>query len=131
MSKADTGSCLCGKITYKITGKIGAISHCHCNTCRKAHGAAFSSVASVKDSDFAVSGIALLKSFESSTGKKRYFCSHCGTQIYAKRDNTQHVILRLGSLDTAPITTENNHIWVSEKAHWYTINSNLPEHSEF
>ncbi|WP_438269777.1 GFA family protein [Neptunomonas phycophila] len=36
-----TGSCLCGKVSYEISGEVGDIVHCHCVTCRKAHGAAF------------------------------------------------------------------------------------------
>ncbi|MCP8686491.1 GFA family protein [Marinobacterium sedimentorum] len=126
-----TGSCLCGKVKYAISGQVGDIVHCHCKTCRKAHGSAFSSVAAVNDNDFTVSGSDNLSSFESSEGKRRYFCSNCGTQVYAKRANTQHVILRLGSLDDDPQSSEKSHIWVSEKASWYSINSQLPEHSEF
>lgn len=125
------GSCLCGKVNYEITGKLGDIVHCHCQTCRKAHGAAFSSVAAVSDSDFKLKGEHMLKSFESSKGKKRYFCSNCGTQVYAKRENTQHIILRLGSLDTDPASPEKAHIWVSQKASWYTINQHLPQLAEF
>ncbi|WP_421862004.1 GFA family protein [Motiliproteus sp.] len=125
------GSCLCGKVSYSITGAVGEIVHCHCQTCRKAHGSAFSSVAAVADDAFNLHGAEHLKSFESSPGKLRYFCAHCGTQIYAKRDNTEHVILRLGSLDDDPKTVEQKHIWVSDKASWYTINSDLPEHPEF
>jgi len=126
-----TGSCLCGKVKYEIIGKVGDIVHCHCKTCRKAHGAAFSSVAAVSDSDFKLSGEHMLSSFESSTGKNRYFCSNCGTQVYAKRENTQHVILRLGSLDVDPSSHEKAHIWVSQKASWYSINQSLPQFSEF
>lgn len=125
------GSCLCGKVKYEIAGKVGDIVHCHCNTCRKAHGAAFSSVAAVNDSDFTLTGSENLRSFESSQGKFRYFCSHCGTQIYAKRVNTQHLILRLGSLDDDPGSSEKSHIWVSEKASWYKIRNELPEYAEF
>lgn len=126
-----SGSCLCGKATYHIVGKIGDVVHCHCQTCRKAHGAAFSSVASVNDNDFSLVSADPLSSFESSPGKKRYFCSHCGTQLYAKKDGTKHIVLRLGSLDNAPQLTEKNHIWVSQKANWYGINQSLPEHQEF
>ena len=125
------GSCLCGKVKYEIAGKVGDIVHCHCKTCRKAHGAAFSSVAAVNDGDFALSGSENLRSFESSPGKFRYFCPHCGTQIYAKRTNTQHIILRLGSLDDDPGSSEKSHIWVSEKAGWYTIGNELPEYAGF
>jgi len=126
-----TGSCLCGKVKYEITGGIGNIIHCHCQTCRKAHGSAFSSVASVKDSHFNLLNKVALSCFESSKGKNRYFCPNCGTQIYAKRDGTEHIILRLGSLDSDPKTKEESHIWVSQKASWYSINNDLPEYMEF
>jgi hypothetical protein len=125
------GSCLCGKVKYEIAGEVGDIVHCHCQTCRKAHGSAFSSVAAVSDSDFKLAGERMLSSFESSKGKRRYFCSNCGTQIYAKRENTQHVILRLGSLDVDPSSREKAHIWVSQKAGWYAIKNDLPQFSEF
>ena len=125
------GSCLCSKVRYKISGQVGNIVHCHCKTCQKAHGSAFSSVASVNVSDFTLICAESLRSFESSQGKKRYFCSNCGTQIYAKRDNSQELMLRLGSLDDDPKSKEKNHIWVSQKASWYSINNDLPESSEF
>lgn len=126
-----SGSCLCGRVKYEITGEVGDIVHCHCETCRKAHGSAFSSVAAVKDCDFKLSGQASLNSYESSPGKVRYFCACCGTQIYAKREGAEHLILRLGSLDTDPKSKETNHIWVSQKASWYSIINDLPEYQEF
>lgn len=126
-----TGSCLCGKVNYSISGRVGDIVHCHCETCRKAHGSAFSSVAAVSEIDFEVTGSSSLRSYESSKGKMRYFCSNCGTQIYAKRDGQSHIILRLGSLDTDPASKEVNHIWVSQKASWYDINSSLPQYQAF
>ena len=125
------GSCLCGKVKYEILGKVGDIVHCHCQTCRKAHGSAFSSVASVDDSDFKLYNAQFLKSYESSNGKKRYFCLNCGTQMYAKRENTKHIILRLGSLDDTPKGKEKSHIWVSQKASWFSIKNKLPECQEF
>jgi hypothetical protein len=128
--KMITGSCLCGKVTYAITEKIGESYHCNCKTCRKAHGAAFSSVASVAGESIKMQVKKLLKTFESSKGKKRYFCSNCGTQIYARREGEKHIILRLGSLDSEPNAIEKSHIWVSQKAPWYTINNSLPEHQK-
>lgn len=125
------GSCLCGQVRYQISGPVAEIVHCHCGTCRKAHGAAFSSVAAVQDKDFQLTGAELLSSFESSPGKTRYFCSCCGTQIYAKREGTAHIILRLGSLDDDPQTTESKHIWTSQRASWYEVGSDLPQCLEF
>lgn len=126
-----TGRCLCGNIKYEISGEVGDIVHCHCQTCRKAHGAAFSSVASVASDDFKVIDRGSLHYFESSKGKKRYFCVNCGTHIYAQKDEAQHVVLRLGSLDDDPLAVEKKHIWVSQRASWYAINSHLPECDEY
>ncbi len=67
------GSCLCQKVSYEIDGSLGDIVHCHCRTCRKAHGAAFSSVAAIADEHFHLQGAEHLNSFESSPGKIRYF----------------------------------------------------------
>ncbi|RTE67582.1 GFA family protein [Amphritea opalescens] len=126
-----TGSCLCGHVRYEISGAIGDIVHCHCQTCRKAHGSAFSSVAGVQGKDFKLMSDDVLGCYESSPGKFRYFCQNCATQIYAKKEGTEHIVLRLGSLDDDPQSKELSHIWVSQKASWYSLNSRLPEYAEF
>lgn len=126
------GSCLCQSVQYAVSGPVGDIIHCHCETCRKAHASAFSSVSRVEDGDFTITqGREMLKCYESSPGKFRYFCQGCGSQIYAKRANTTHVILRLGTLDDDPGAKEAGHIWVSDKASWYAITGDLPQHEGF
>ena len=121
------GSCLCGSAKYTISGGISDIVHCHCVTCRKAHGAAFSSVASVPLSSFTLNHTDPLGRYESSPGKTRYFCSNCGTHLYAKRTGQDHIILRLGSIDSELPSREYAHIWLSHKASWYELNSELKE----
>jgi len=128
------GSCLCGKVSYEIEGTLGDITHCHCPTCRKAHASAFSSVSAVDKEDITfTSGEDLLTSFESSPGKKRYFCSNCGSQIYAQRENQKHIILRLGTLDASPDLKSASHIWVSLKAPWFDLDEacGLPRYQEW
>lgn len=130
-----SGSCLCGAVNYQVSQNVGDIIHCHCIKCRKAHGAAFSSVAKVDNKNFSVSGEEKLNSYQSSPGKTRCFCSNCGSQIYAKRDNTDFIILRLGTLnDDSMIGSEyqeTKHIWLAEKACWYELSLNLEEQQEF
>ena len=129
-----SGSCLCGEVRYAIRGKIGDITHCHCTTCRKAHGSAFSSVASVQIDDFEfISGVDTIKCYNSSPDKVRCFCSNCGSHIYAHRVGQKHFVLRLGTLDDDPVTRPVNHIWVSEKAPWYDLASDhdLPKYDEW
>ena len=121
------GSCLCRSAKYTISGDVSDIVHCHCITCRKAHGSAFSSIASVPLSNFSLTHSAPLGHYESSPGKKRYFCSNCGTQLYAQRAGQGHIILRLGSLDSELPCKEYAHIWLSDKADWYEMGAQLKE----
>jgi hypothetical protein len=116
-----TGSCLCGRVAYEADAEITAIAHCHCQTCRKAHGAAFSSIASVPKSSFRwVHGEDALGSHESSPGKIRRFCAACGSQLIAERTDRDVVMLRLGCLDTPVAGGDGQwHIWLSDKASWY------------
>ena len=41
------GGCVCGAVRYEAEGLDGPIRHCHCNTCRRVHGAASASGAEV------------------------------------------------------------------------------------
>lgn len=131
-----TGSCLCGEVHYSINQNIGDVVHCHCIKCRKAHSSAFSSVAKIEDKNFNLCDSSkYLKSYQSSEGKHRRFCSNCGSQIYAKRDNSDFLILRLGTLNDESMANsehkESNHIWLSEKACWYELHSQIEEKQEF
>jgi len=126
-----TGSCLCGAVSYEVDADPGPIVHCHCHTCRKAHGSAFSSVMTVPRDAFRwTRGEELLNSFESSPGKVRRFCSRCGSQIFAERTQMARVLLRLGCLDTPIAEGAVAHIWRSDAASWYDPKIQLPEYAE-
>ena len=126
MSSPLNGSCLCGEVRYKISGRIGPINHCHCPGCRKAHATAFSTAAPVRVAYLEyLSGRELLREYESSPGKFRAFC---GSPIYSRRaDDESSVRLRLGSVDDDPGRRPLIHGWVSEKAPWFEICDSLPQ----
>ena len=68
---AIRGSCLCGAVSYEITGSLGATGHCHCSMCRKSHGAAFATWASVNPDQFRwTSGVEFVEGYESSPKKE-------------------------------------------------------------
>jgi hypothetical protein len=118
------GSCLCGEVRYASDGPIGPLGNCHCRTCRKAHGAAFATTARVPKAGFRwITGERSLASYESSPGKRRFFCSRCGSQLVAAWDHESEVILRVGSLDTDPGTKPLIHIWTEA---WHELEAALP-----
>ncbi len=48
------GSCLCGGIRYRVTGKLGPAAYCHCKMCQRANGSAFAANAPARTHYFAV-----------------------------------------------------------------------------
>lgn len=125
------GSCLCGAVAYEADAPVERIVHCHCRTCRKTHGTAFSSVAAVSRDEFRwLRGEEVLGAIESSPGKFRRFCSKCGSHVMAERATQPVVLLRLGCLDTEVRNVPQVHIWRSDAAPWYDPKIGLPEKQE-
>ena len=126
------GSCLCGVVRYEIDQLDTPISHCHCTTCRKAHGAAFATTAGVMRQHFRwVAGEAKTASYESSPGKRRRFCSQCGTHLLAERPVQSHVILRVATLDKDPRVRPAFHIWTSHDVPWLMDGNDTPRYQNW
>lgn len=128
-----TGSCLCGTVTFEFDCEIRRFHHCHCRTCRKVHATVYGSSALVDESAFTIkSGKESISQYSSSPGKVRYFCSNCGTHVFARCDRDPNdIILRLGALDGDLGIKAYSHIWVSHKPDWYDIADNLPQRPEW
>jgi hypothetical protein len=126
------GSCLCAGVTYEITGPLDEARNCHCSMCRKAHGAAFRSRASVRSGDFRLTaGENLVTWYESSPGTQRGFCSRCGSPLLSRFEESPEVRgLPLGCLDKDPGVKPAMHIFVASKAPWFEIIDSLPRYKE-
>lgn len=126
------GSCLCRSIEYEATQLDSAIEHCSCQTCRKAHAAAFNSAAAVKHEHFRwLKGENMLKSYESSPGKRRFFCSNCGTHLVAQREGRGYLILRVATLDEDPGVTPQFQIWASHEVPWLRYGPSVVAYPEW
>ena len=125
-----TGRCLCGKISYEIEGEIGPIYNCHCSKCRRWHGSACRTRASVRSKDFKwTSGEALLSRFHSSDTVVKTFCSVCGSNLISiLEDNPDFIGLPLGGLEQDPGHKPKGHLFVGSKAPWHEITDDLPQY---
>jgi hypothetical protein len=120
------GGCLCGAVRYRAAGAAGPMAHCHCGMCRKAHGAAFSTILPVAVDGFEwLSGEPRLRWFESSPGKRRWFCATCGSQLISTRDGQDTLLLRAGCIDRGFTGTAVAHGWVAFMAPWHRITDEL------
>jgi hypothetical protein len=134
------GSCLCGGVKFEIVGPLIKPLHCHCVQCRKQHGAAFRSRARVRIEDFRwLQGEELVKYYESSPGFRRGFCRNCGSSIVNRIGANYRLLasnpaaihelgVPLGILDDDPGVRPAEHVFVGEKAPWFVIADDLPQH---
>jgi len=122
------GSCLCGGIVWEVEGPLELMGHCHCSMCRKAHGSAFETGASVSAEKFRwVRGKELIRLYESHPGGHRGFCSRCGSGVPGESVQRDRIFLSGGCLDDDPGTRPVAHIFVASKAPWHEISDELPQ----
>ena len=124
------GSCACGKVSYEIRGELlGPITYCHCWRCRKHSGSSFGTTVGVRTSELVVvSGEDLISAWESSPGFHRCFASCCGSPIFKKENASPDFVgLRLGTLDSNPERTADQHFHVGSKAPWVELSDSLPK----
>ncbi|QKX58763.1 uncharacterized protein TRUGW13939_05890 [Talaromyces rugulosus] len=82
------GACLCGGITFEVSGSPEAVLQCYCNHCQKNAGGPFQIVAKYdKDLVNIKTGTDLLKHYvltdtQSGYPKHKVFCSACGCTVW-------------------------------------------------
>lgn len=126
------GHCLCGKVRFEVSGKLGTVRYCHCSLCRHANGTAFSANSSIRRKNFTlISGKDLISEYEASPGAFRCFCSNCGSPVFSRLESEpENIRLRLGTLAGEPEVAIESHVWVGSKSNWYEITDSLPQHDE-
>jgi hypothetical protein len=125
------GRCLCGGVSFEVTGDIGMAMHCHCSMCRKVHGTPFGTEGVVAADGLRwLSGRDLLRRYESSPGNARSFCSRCGSCAPGELP-TGIAMIPLGNLDGDPGARPLGHIFVGSKAPWFEIAGDLPRFDEY
>lgn len=128
------GGCLCSSVTYEITGPIHTIENCHCQMCRKAHGAAFSTNGVVAGADFKIkTGAECITAYASSPRRLKCFCSRCGSPLFIRRQNETgsddaSVVVTLGTLNQYTGSGATRHVFVDSKAEWHHIADDLPQY---
>ena len=124
------GSCLCAKVTFKVSGFSPRAPNCHCSMCRKFHGAAYGTLVGVTGLEF-LTGKAQLKEFIASNETTRTFCHECGSSIgfRVKGADLSQIEIAIALFDEDIPVRIDAHIFTQNKACWSTIDDRL-EHFE-
>ena len=81
------GRCMCGRVRFVAAFPSRFCCHCHCESCRRSHSAAFVTWIGFPSPQVRVeAGAADLATYESSPGTTRSFCRVCGTKLFFAAD---------------------------------------------
>jgi hypothetical protein len=81
------GGCQCGRIRYRLDGRILGLAVCHCKECQRQSGSAFGmSLAVANDTFVLMAGELKTFSVVCDSGRIKHctFCPDCGTRIYIR-----------------------------------------------
>jgi hypothetical protein len=124
---------MCGQVKFGFEWDDQPYGVCHCPTCQKASGAAFTANIPVDADRLRIlSGENRIKRYESSEGKYRCFCNNCGSPLFAHLGTAPSVYrVRLGCLDTPMERSPACHFFTGYSAHWYSKADDLPSFKEW
>jgi len=127
-----SGSCLCGAVTYRVSGTPLRFLHCHCKRCRKATGTGHATNLILKSSGVDWQGNEGKLSRFKVPDAQRFattFCSTCGGPL--PREGAEMVVIPAGSLDTLPAMAPQGRIFWDSRLEWSCDSGDLPVFAEY
>lgn len=129
MQEKHKGSCLCGAVSFEVSGPLPQPVACHCSKCRKFSGHIEAST------DVAKSGLSVfeegeLKWFQSSDKVRRGFCAQCGSSLFFDPLFHDWIGVSMGAFDGPTGTSLERHIFVADKGDYYEIGDGLPQNPQ-
>jgi hypothetical protein len=122
----QTGRCLCGAISYQITGDLLATVVCHCDHCQRQSGGAFSVNVVVHESQLTVNGELKTYNETNTDGSEIYvqrrFCGTCGSPIVSALTAPAGILaVKAGTLDDKSTVQPNTEAWCVDRQPWVTL----------
>jgi hypothetical protein len=122
-----TGRCLCGDVTYELTGELIATAVCHCDHCQRQSGGAFSVNLIAMEAQLSVTGE--LTTYgdagndpSGTVHVQRRFCGRCGSPIVSVLTGGNGVIaVKAGTLDEKSKINPTVQAWCVDRQPWVDL----------
>lgn len=124
-----TGGCLCGDVTYTISGTPVFVSQCCCKDCQKATGTGHTTIIGVDQDQLAITGSPGNYTTVGDTGGSvtRNFCVRCGGRIYTSGTLPGRIVMvQAGSLDDPEQVRPTSIIYFKDRIGWDQFDPTLP-----
>ncbi len=121
-----TGACLCGAVTFSLSGPLGGTLACHCTQCRRQSGHYFAAVGAPRAAVVIVETDDLVW-YRSSEIARRGFCRCCGSNLFWDPFEGEVTQVSLGALDAPTGLKLERHVHVASMGDYYQIADGLPQ----
>lgn len=124
------GACSCGTIQFEVSPPSRFVAHCHCENCRRAHGAAFVTWAGFPSAALTLAGDPTqLRRFLTETGATRSSCGRCGTPLFFESPRwADEVHVAVANLLDPPDQLPSAHAYADRAPAWCPIQDDLPRY---
>ncbi len=128
------GTCLCGSVKYSSDVEPVMTAVCHCKSCQRQTGTAFSIVVGMPEASLEVDGQENIGEFlgtGDSGGKvHRNFCRNCGSPLWSTCESISGVeFIKAGTLDDTSWLDPTAHVWCETMQPWVDISESVEKHS--
>ena len=117
------GSCLCGTVSFVVSGPLRPVIACHCTQCRKTSGHHVAATSASRE-DIEIKGEPTW--YRSSERARRGFCGICGSNLFWDGSGANLSIFA-GVLDGDAGLSIEGHIYCADKGGYYDIPEDVPQ----
>lgn len=117
-----TGSCMCGRVSYRVSGPLLNMTWCFCVTCQQQSGCAF-----IPFAGFSIPTVTWDREpdiWNASDIAERYSCRQCGSAMGMKYHfGSGTTYIAAGSINEKQQTglEPDCHIFLKDKPAWFTL----------
>jgi hypothetical protein len=115
------GGCYCGSLRYAVAGDPLNTAICHCKSCQRQTGSAFSVVMAVPRGSLSIESSVATYDTTGDDGaiSRRYFCAKCGSPIAIDPATMPAVtFLNVGTFDDTSKVKPEVQLWCESAQSW-------------
>ncbi len=124
-----TGKCLCGAVSFTLTGDPVNMAQCHCKDCQRASGTGHMSIAFFKEEQFELKGETSEFGVTADSGNvnTRAFCPTCGSRVFSYNSARAGIVgVPVGSCDDNSWFTPKAVVYCKDREAWDNTRTDIP-----
>ena len=120
------GRCLCGEVKFELEPPFREVVVCHCTQCAQWTGHQVAATAVSPDRWNVIDGEDRLQWYRSSDYALRGFCKTCGSNLFWRRTDKNHISIMAGAIDDPSGLEIGAHIFTKDQRDYVKTDAAAP-----